>query len=655
MDLKICEFNYTESYKLKIMKKTIKRNYVFNLLIISTLVLAGCKSQKVTFRQVYEKTMPGSASGSASMKADGSYLIGLEEKPKGFGTASGFVIDGETGEALWERKKDDLAEGKGSYKGSSWSWNHNTLLVFKGINDLFSGSKASLSALDIPSGKVKFTLNAEDFGGDWETIVSFLPAHNAFLLSTENGFHAINIDNGEEIWNRPEFTGNVWKTASGTNISFKYHQERDEMYLSDLKNLYSLNPATGETIWELSTEGIGSLHNADIFLEEGVALLYGTEDESLGSQIAEAAIRSNSTGNAILNASERGLVRDDIILIDLKSGKLMNESEFYTNGDHFPIIHDDKIIMMGIVLNVYDKNTGELIWQNIDEDRFDEEMALKALGFLAGIDLTVGNRGKQDDLIFDNHIYAFYPEVLDNSLKQNQISLRKYDLDTGEEIWKSETEKLNVDRYFGAEGVLFIKGNTTGFIPRPVLLAFDAANGEKLYELKLKSTRYSEIIPTNGRIYVRLWPEDIQAFEIRSGKEIPLNLPFNSPGDIRLYNDALMVAYSSKWLVAHDPATFEVKNKMELPDYFFNYDYRGDTFFIYKTEGFEGARGIIAIDLEKWAVKGYILNDQSGSFTTTSGGETKNQVYKDYHLFLTEDGKSIIELEKDVVKKYAVE
>ncbi|SMG35584.1 PQQ-like domain-containing protein [Marivirga sericea] len=632
-----------------------KNNLPANILIVSLLFFVGCKSQEVTFRKVYEKTMPESASATASMKADGSYLIGFEEEPKGFGSALAFAIDGKTGAALWERKKNDLAEGEGSYKGAYWSWDHNTLLVFKGVSDLFSGSKASLSALDVPSGKVKFTLNAENFGGDWETIVSFLPTHNAFLLSTDNGFHAINIDNGEQIWNRPEFTGNVWKTGSRTNISFRYYQERDEMYLSDLKNLYSLNPATGETIWKLSTESIGSLHNADIFPEERVALFYGTEDESLGNQIAEAAIRSNSTGNAILNASESGLVRDEIILIDLKSGKLMNQSEFYTNGDHFPIIHNDKIIMMGIVLNVYDKNTGELIWQNIDEDRFDSELGLKALSFLTGIDLTVGNRSKQEDLIFDNHVYAFYPEVLNNSMKQDQLTLRKYNLDTGEEIWKSETEKINVDRYFGAEGVLFIKGNTTGFISRPVLLAFDATSGEKLYELKLKSTRYSEIIPTNGRIYVRLWPEDVQAFEINSGKEIPLNLPFKSPGDIRLYNNDLMVAYGMRWLVAHDPATFAVKNKMELPDYFFNYDYRGDTFFIYKTEGFEGARGIIGIDLEKWAVKGYILNDQSGTFTTTSGGETKNQVYKDYHLFLTEDGESIFELDDDVIKKYAVD
>jgi outer membrane protein assembly factor BamB len=636
------------------MKNMVMKNSTIKILVISIIIFAGCKSQDVTFRRVYEKKMPESASGTASMKADGSYLIGLEEEPKGFGSARTFVIDGETGEALWARKKDDLAEGKGSYKRSYWSWDHNTLLVFKGVNDLFSGSKASLSALDIASGKVKFTLNAADFGGDWERIVSFLPDHNAFLLSTDNGFHAINIDNGEVIWNRPEFNGNVWKTASGTNISYKYYRERDEMYLSDRKNLYSLNPATGETNWELSTEGIGSLHNADVFPKEGLALFYGTENESLGKQIAEAAIRSNSVGNAILNASERGLVKDEVILVDLKSGKMMNQSEFYTNGDHFPIIHNDKIIMMGIVLNVYDKNTGELIWQNIDEDRFDKEVALKALSFLAGIDLTIGNRGKQEDLIFDNHIYAFYPEVLDKSIKQDKISLRKYDLDTGEEIWKSETEKLNVSRYFGAEGVLFIKGETTGFIPRPVLLAFDAATGEKLYELKLESTRYSEIIPTNGRIYIRLWPEDVQAFEIRSGKEIPLNVPYRSPGDIRLYNDALMVAYSSKWLVAHDPATFEVKNEMELPDYFFNYDYRGDTFFIYKTEGFEGARGIIAIDLEKWAVKGYIINDQSGTFTTISGGETKNRVYKDYHLFLTEDGESIFELDDDMIKKYAV-
>ncbi|WP_375577669.1 PQQ-binding-like beta-propeller repeat protein [Marivirga tractuosa] len=628
----------------------------YSILLCSIVFFVSCKSQEVTFRKVYEKEMPESASATASIKSDGSYIIGFEEQPKGFGTPSAFVIDGEGGDTKWVKKKKELSPNKGQYETSFWSWPNNILLVF--TNTGFNNNPG-VSVLDITTGDVLYSFDAENYGGDWEERVIMLHSQGIFCLSTDAGLYAFDMRSGKEVWSRPELTGGLWDKDYDVDMSYQYFDESSQFFFAHNEDLYAIDPKTGQNIWEIKGADMGSLDNADLFLEEDLALFYGPENESLGNDIAKSVLRQNSTANAVMNAAESGLVKDDIIFVDLKRGELMNRSEFYTTGDHYPIIHNDKLVMMGMVLNVYDKNTGERIWQNIDQDRFSSESGLKALGLLTGIDLTIGDRSKQDDLIFDNHIYAFYPEVLENSMKQNKISLRKYDINTGEEIWKTEVEKLNVNYYLGAEGKLFVMGTTTGFIPKSLILAFDAGTGEKLYEIEDKATDVAKVIPTSGRLYMQLYPWDLKAFNIVDGKEISLDVPARNPFRIRLYGNDLLVNYgiftNKSYFASHNPADFSVNHIMEIPKSFRNYDYRGNTFFMYDLETDEGSRGIIAIDLERWSLKGYLLNKQSGTFTTTSGGKTENEVYKDYHLFLMPDGKYIYELDDDVIKKFVVE
>lgn len=633
------------------------KQLLYSITLCSIVLLVSCKSQEVTFTKVYEKEMPESASATASIKTDGSYIFGLEEQPTGFGSPSAFVIDGASGETKWIKKQKELSPTKGQYERSFWSWANNTLLVF--TNTGFNNNPG-LSGLDITTGEVLFSLEAEGYGGDWEQGVINLHSAGIFCLSTDAGLYAFDMRSGKELWSRPEFTGGLWDKEYGSDMSFQYFDETGQFFFAHNEDLYAINPKTGQNIWEIKGADIGSLDNADIFLQEELALFYGPENESLGKDIAESVIRDTQAGNTILNAAESGLVKDDIIFVNLKNGSVMNRSKFYTNGNDTRLIHEDKVIVSGITLNVFDKNSGERIWQNIDSDRFETELGLKALGVLTGVDLTIGNQEKMANIIADNNIYSFYPEVLENSLKKDKISLRKYVLDTGEELWKTDIKKVNVKYVLGAEGVLFVIGSTDGFIPKPIIIAYDARDGKKLYEIDdIKASSISDVLATDGRIYVRSYPWKLQAFDLRMGKEIPLTVPARNPYDIRLYNNDLLVTYGAgtnkTFFMAHNPVDFSVKNKMELPKSFKNYDYRGNTFFMYDLDTDEGSRGIIAIDLEKWIMKGYLLNKQSGSFTTTSGGQTENQVYKDYHLFLMPDGKYIYELDEDMVRKFVVE
>lgn len=617
------------------------KNILYIPLIIICL-LASCKSQKNTFMQVYERDMPDNASELASMKSDGSYIFAMEEEPQGFGSAKGFVIDGATGDPLWEEKRNDLTP-------SHWLWEDNIMIVFEG-----RGKNGVLKGKDLKTSEVKWSVSAEDYNRRWEEDkLKFVPKEDAFLLPTKKGLTLFNYNTGAEIWNR----GDLLTEYSAKDVNdFIYFPEEHRLFVADKEQLHEIDLKNGESRWTMNNTKIGSLHNADMFPTNGLAVFYGEQDESFGKQLLKSVARSTEVGNAAMDAVEGGLVKDQMILVDLDEGEVIHENDFYTNGNHQTFIYEDKLIMMGIVINVFDLETGELMWQNIDQRRFENEFLLKAIGSLTGLDFSLGNKRKQEDLIFDNNIYAFYPEALDDPLKQNQVTLRKYDLTTGEEIWRSEAEKINASYYTGAEGVLLMVGTTTGFVPRSLILAYDAASGEKLYELKINATRLIDIKATQGRLYTLLWPHDIEAFNLRTGQEISLKTPARQPTSMRMVQNDLMITYGSPTMLAlHDAKDFSVKNSVELPDLFYDFDYRGGKFFMYNMDGFEGARGIVALDLEKWIVIGYLINDQQGTFTSTVGdGDAENQIYKDYHLFLTDDGDYIYELEKDVIKKYAV-
>lgn len=66
------------------------KQLLYSITLCSIVLFVSCKSQEVTFRKVYEKEMPESASATASIKTDGSYIFGLEEQPTGFGSPSAF-------------------------------------------------------------------------------------------------------------------------------------------------------------------------------------------------------------------------------------------------------------------------------------------------------------------------------------------------------------------------------------------------------------------------------------------------------------------------------------------------------------------------------------------------------------------------------------
>ena len=624
------------------------------LCLLIALAMSACKVQQNTFTKVLEKEIPETPTRFATMKPDGSYIFGMEQQKKsGIGVPSAFVVEGEKGNAVWSEKPKKLGNISAVPERVNWIWPENKALF---MTENFG--KFKISCIDLTSSKELWSF--EDNENEYSFNTFYIPSTGGVLMATSDGMKMIDLGNGQITWHREDINVSL-KTIPdimlGTEfagVHWRYLPEKDKIIVTDSDELFFLEPASGESIWSIK-KPIGSLANADLYPEENLAVFYGPTDDILGESIVRSAeIGGIAVGDMAMDLVEGSLVKEDVYLIDLISGKIKWNNKFFTNGAHQPILLEEKLIMAGIALNVYNRNTGEVIWQNIDQNRFEEDKILQAMSFLTGLDLSVGQRQKPQDLIFDDAVYAFYPEVLDNPVKENKISLRKYDLETGEEIWKSETEKIDVDYYFGAEGVLFLVGQSSGFIPRPILIAYDALDGSKLYEKKLKSSRYQDVVVENGTLYILTFPWDLQAFELRSGTQKSLSLPGRDPFDIVRVQGGFLVYYDRPGLLAyHNGNDFSIKNQVELPTYFRNHEYRGNTFFLLDLEG-DPPGGIVAIDLEHFAIKGYMTNKQEGSATTTVNGQTQNAVYKDYHLFLTEDGEHIYEIDKDVLKKYRV-
>jgi len=132
-------------------------------------------------------------------------------------------------------------------------------------------------------------------------------------------------------------------------------------------------------------------------------------------------------------------------------------------------------------------------------------------------------------------------------------------------------------------------------------------------------------------------------------------LPAKRILDLRMLQDGLMVAYERpSTLALHDPKDFSVIKQTLIPRYFSDFAYLGDKFFMKGLEG-DPPGGLITMDLEKFKVTGYLLNSQKGSASYRSGDDSGNLIYKDYYLFLSDTGDSVIQIDKDDVTRFIVD
>lgn len=616
------------------------------LFFLICIALAGCKSQKITYSKDYTMEIAEKPTRFASLDPSGNYLFAAEAEPKsGMGTPKAMLIDLKNQEEVWVQKMKDMGEIESNPDNVQWFWDEKKVLFFSRNFDF------KLSCVDMMTGKEIW--NFSDKKNRYSQRALRFVEDNLIMLSTPNGLAAYDLENGKQKWLRDDLqVKSDFLTESASSLNYHYFKTKNRLLLSVDGNTHWINPSTGESVWTV-TEKIGSVSNADIFENKDIAIFYGTTDQSLG----EALANSNELAGFVKDVAESGLVKEDLIGLDLNSGEVIYRKNFITNGNHRVFVKDDNLIILGLVLNVFDINSGELKWQSIDEDRFDSNNFFKALSALTGIDLTVKNKTNAEDLVRDNHIYALYPLALENALKQNRFALRKYNLQSGEVIWSTEIDKMNIINYFGSDGVLVIEGTTNGFVDRPYIMAFDAGSGELLYEKKVNTnTGNIDLLAAGGKLYFnRSYSADFFIWNLRTGEELPSKLIGNRVLDLRMLQDGLLVAYErpSK-LALHDPKDFSVIKQTEVPRYFPDFAYVGDKFFMKDMTG-DPPQGLISMDLEQFKVTGYLLNSQKGSASFRSGNDSGNLVYKDYYLFLSGSGDSVIQIDKDDLTRFIID
>ena len=627
----------------------LRFNSLKTLIFLICILFAACKSQKITYSKDYTMEMDLKPTRLASLDPSGQYLFGAEAKSKsGMGTPEAMLIDLKNQKKVWGDKMNKLGDIESDPDNIQWFWDEKKVLFFSRNFDF------KLSCVDMMTGNEIWSFS--DKKNRYSQRALRFEEDNLIMLSTPKGLAAYDLEDGKQVWLREDLQVKSdfadFVTGSASSVNYHYFAEKNRLLLSVNENIHWINPANGESEWTV-TERIGSVSNADIFDNKDIAIFYGATDESFGESILE----SSELVDFAKDIAESGLIKEDLIGLDLNSGEVIYRKKFITNGSHRVMVKDDYLIVLGLVLNVFDFNSGDLKWQSIEEKRFDSNNIFKALAGLTGIDLTVKDKANTEDLIKDNHIYALYPLALENATKQNKFALRQYDLESGEVIWSTEIEKMNIINYFGSEGVLVIEGTTNGFVERPYLLGFDAGSGELLYDIKVNTPTGSiDILAAKGRLYFnRSYSADFFIWDLRTGEEVPYKLPANRPLDLRMLQGGLLVAYERPTTLAlHDPKDFSVLKQTEIPGYFSDFNYVGDKFFMKDLEG-DPPGGLITMDLEQFKVTGYLLNSQKGSASFQSGNDSGNLIYKDYYLFLSGAGDAVIQIDKDDLTRFVLD
>jgi outer membrane protein assembly factor BamB len=625
------------------MKKN--RNGLYLLLFL--LIGSGCSTTKNTFDTVYEKKTGVKPNYFISYNDEGTAVFGIQGKKSNDEIIpyKAFYVSGD-GNTLWNSKISRLGKIQ---KDPNFKviWDEGVALFFS--RTLF---KFNLSCVELSTQKELWS-RVESNPGQYSYSAAYIPTEKGILHYTPNGLEMIDIKTGETRWTREDLLEkiNFEDFVTGNNNSGYFFSEKmNKILISKDNHLYALNPETGEYDWKIE-QPIGTVFNADIFEEEAVAFFYGVEDKSL----AESIVRSNDARiDQVMSVFESGLVDKELYFVDLEKGKVLWDTKYKSNGDDLHYLLNDKIIIANIITYAFDRNTGEVLWQSVSQEDLGKQDVLKVLKATNLIDLTVGDASKPSDVLKEGAVYNIYPKFFESPLKRKSITLRKYNVNTGEVIWETGEEKL-VPSYFYQEKdqVYLVAGN---IIYASNLLVYDEQTGEKRYGVKFSDV-IRDIVPTDNYLYVTYGSgvSMMRVLDRKTGEDVEMNLAYGPPSTIRDVGNYIMAAYDKNRfkdqdkIAFHKKTNWEVVRELDVPEYFNGFTYKGGNLFLTDFDNRE--RGVIDIDLENMTVHDYLITRTSGSYTVNG----QDQLLGDYHLFITPDGNYIYETNGKKVRKLAID
>ena len=406
-------------------------------------------------------------------------------------------------------------------------------------NTIISSSEKMISIIDANTGKVKWSNDFKTLcGGIMKKVDERIPMWDAkciFLFDRKSGrdqMAVIDMEDGKLLWSSDKYEG-----ITGSSIA--YVPELGMFAVAYKKAFCMIKARTGEEIWE--TQGfrgtlakyvynkadntITALNYNPAAAGEGALGGLGKVFAGFGAFKSQLTRFSVKNGDIIWQTDIKGVVEKEIA-----TRKVMAKLR---------IIDENKLMLIMQGLQMYDYNTGSLLWGvTHSEDVMKESRRGIPSGYSGSKLIKSAVYGAiADPLIDGDDIYVF-----DMQNKSNQY-ISKYNLHTGQLIWKSKELKkltiapnmykvgnkliIQIGGWAQVQGIVEQKSNYSGFggggfststykrvkfykeFSPFGIEAFDASNGELIW----RSERFSKGV-TNAFI------NDNNELIVASGKEL---------------------------------------------------------------------------------------------------------------------------------------
>lgn len=634
----------------------MKKNTLNSALLIAlvSFSISSCVSVKSTFEKDYSQKINVKPNRLVAIDRQGEKIIAVEQNQGAISisnTNEVALIQTDYGSVLWSERVNRLGDIGPDPETIEVIWEENILLMFSRSLTNFQVAAFDLNTQD------QLWSRRESNPGRFSYSGFYHPQSNGYLIQTPEGLQSFSVRTGEILWARPDISINInfGKMLLGIDhtedVDLLYLENIDRFLISSGKKLILLNPENGKNDWQ-QTKDIGNVLQADIFEDEHVAVFYGPQSVKVSTLLSSLdGGRNMRAGVRAARALERGLRDNPLFFLDLNSGEILWENNFKTNGESKVLLSDDKLLISGLVTYAFDRETGNIQWQNVDQSRLDQEAMLSLLAEFTGFDFSASGKTTPEDLVLDNSIFVIYPEVFEDNGNRNEISVRRYDLETGDLIWKSEPRRIAVRDFFFAEGIIFVVSDGR-FSRASNLHAFSPYDGRYLYSINTREPLWDLVI-TEERIYHIDIINRLNVYNIRNGEKMDVQTLGGRVVDIIDLNDKLWVAYSlggrNSVIALHDRNSFRLINKVEVPFYSRDHIVIDDKFFLhYDSEQF---KGVLKLDPGSLELQGYA--SATAKMNKTKDG--RNIILDDYHLIIDDRGRYIYQIYKDELTRFRTE
>ncbi len=517
--------------------------------------------------------------------------------------------------------------------------------------------RMAISVVDINTGEERWSIRSRS-----PTAYRTFPDYDfsfmgALPILQEEGFTMYDIKDGSIIYQLNFVEGlNIPRAISNGYSHWAYIGKLETFFIVDNNALGAIDARTGELIWKLDGN-YGDFGNADLFIDEGIALFYGTQRvstaEILGAVAGATSSRLARTASRIADAVESGIQDNPIYYIDLNSGELRWENNFKTSGQTYPIITDDKVVLSDLVTYVIDRNSGDILWQTVTEERLDDEQRRRLLSEFTPFQLDASNRIANDNIIVDNSIFVVHPAIFDDGGDRRSVIIKRLDLDTGEEIWASDPERIVVSNFFFKHQKLFVQTSNRSMFASGEIRALDPATGAFLYEVQASSSISEPFMTPYHILFITPYDQILFAYDINTGERAEIQTPLERTTSLRhagnlIYGSFSDSFYTTTVLAFLEPETFAVEREVEIPFHPRNMMTKGDMLYLYTDS--HRYKSLLAVDFDRLETRGSF---QVSTFLRRAHFDPPTTL-PDVHFYVTEDGRYIYLTQDRTFGKYRI-